>query len=136
MKEQWSSDKWWVSYLNFVDDVRGSLRLPKNVVIHDITLRDGEQQAGLVFNKENKIKIATMLDEVGVHRIEAGMPAVSGEDKEAVKAIRDSIIDKLKKVGLELSTVEVDKIPEQVKEESIKRKSPISDEVFEEILKK
>lgn len=87
MKKQWLSDKWWVSYLNFLDEVRSNLKLPQNVVIHDITLRDGEQQAGLVFNKEDKIEIARMLDEVGVHRIEAGMPAVSKEDKDAVKTI-------------------------------------------------
>lgn len=87
MKGRWLSDKWWASYLNFVDDVRAGLKLPEKVVIHDITLRDGEQQAGLVFNKEDKVKIARLLDEVGVQRIEAGMPAVSREDKEAVKAI-------------------------------------------------
>jgi isopropylmalate/homocitrate/citramalate synthase len=83
----YKTDKWWTAPLNFLSEVRSALKLPKKVVIHDITLRDGEQQAGVVFNKEDKIKIAKMLDEVGVHRIEAGMPAVSKEDKEAVKAI-------------------------------------------------
>jgi isopropylmalate/homocitrate/citramalate synthase len=87
MRKPWLADKWWVSHLNFVDEVRAGLKLPQKVIIHDITLRDGEQQAGLVFNKEDKIKIARLLDELGVHRIEAGMPAVSREDKEAVKAV-------------------------------------------------
>ena len=87
MKEPWISDKWWVSYLNFLDEVRADLKLPEKVTIHDITLRDGEQQAGVVFNKKDKIEIAIMLDELGVHRIEAGMPAVSADDKEAVKTI-------------------------------------------------
>jgi isopropylmalate/homocitrate/citramalate synthase len=84
---RWLTKKWWVSYLNFLEEVRKNYNLPKNVVIHDITLRDGEQQAGVVFNKDDKIKIATMLDELGVQRIEAGMPAVSKEDEEAVKTI-------------------------------------------------
>lgn len=87
MMEPWLTDEWWVSYLNFVDEVRAGLKLPKEVAIHDITLRDGEQLAGLVLNKEDKLKIARMLDELGVHRIEAGMPAVCKEDREAVKAI-------------------------------------------------
>jgi len=87
MVKNWLTDKWWVSYLNFLDEVRKDFKLPEKVTIHDITLRDGEQQAGLVFNKEDKIRIARMLDEVGVHRIEVGMPAVSREDKDAVKAI-------------------------------------------------
>ncbi|MFQ5818924.1 MAG: pyruvate carboxyltransferase [Candidatus Heimdallarchaeota archaeon] len=87
MRKQWLTDKWWVSHHNFIDEVRAGLNLPNDLAIHDITLRDGEQQAGLVFNKEDKLKIARLLDEMGVHRIEAGMPAVSKEDKMAVKAI-------------------------------------------------
>jgi len=55
--------------------------LPDKVTIHDITLRDGEQQVGIVFNKEDKIRITRMLDEIGVHRIEAGTPTISREDK-------------------------------------------------------
>lgn len=90
MKEQWITDRWYVSHLNFLDEVRSSFKIPKKVLIQDITLRDGEQQAGLVFNKKDKIKIAKLLDEVGVDRIEAGMPAVSNQDKEAVRTIAHS----------------------------------------------
>ena len=90
MKKQWISNKWHVSYLNFLDEVRANLKIPEKVLIQDITLRDGEQQAGLVFTKKDKIAIANLLDEVGVDRIEAGMPAVSNQDKEAVRAIARS----------------------------------------------
>ena len=90
MKEQWKNAKWNVSYLNFLDEVRANLKIPEKVLIQDITLRDGEQQAGLVFTKKDKIAIANLLDEVGVDRIEAGMPAVSNQDKEAVRAIARS----------------------------------------------
>lgn len=55
--------------------------------IHDATLRDGEQTPGVVFSKDDKIRIAEMLDEVGVERIEAGMPAVSQVDYDAIKEI-------------------------------------------------
>ena len=41
----------------------------------------------MVFRKEDKIRIAEKLDEVGVERIEAGMPAVSEEDFEAIREI-------------------------------------------------
>jgi isopropylmalate/homocitrate/citramalate synthase len=41
---------------------------------------------------------------------------------------------KLKNLGLQLSSEEVDKVLERVKEESTKRKSPISDEVLKEIV--
>jgi len=80
-------DKWWVSPYNFVDEVTNTFDLPEKVEIHDATLRDGEQTPGVVFRKDDKIRIAQKLDEVGVERIEAGMPAVSQEDFEAIKAI-------------------------------------------------
>jgi len=80
-------NKWWVSPYNFVDDVRNRIDLPLKVQIHDATLRDGEQTPGVVFRKDDKLKIAQLLDDVGIDRIEAGMPAVSDEDFSAIKAI-------------------------------------------------
>jgi methanogen homocitrate synthase len=50
------------------------------------------------------------------------------------KSGRDSIMYKLENLGLQLSSEEVDKVLERVKEEPTKRKSPISDEVFKEIV--
>ena len=80
-------NKWWVSPYNFTDEVTDSFDLPQKVEIHDATLRDGEQTPGVVFRKEDKIRIAQKLDEVGIERIEAGMPAVSEEDFQAIKEI-------------------------------------------------
>jgi methanogen homocitrate synthase len=48
-----------------------------------MTLRDGEQMPGVVFRKDEKVKLAQALDELGIHIIEAGMPAVSQEDFDA-----------------------------------------------------
>ena len=79
--------KWWVSPYNFVPEVRNSLELPPKVEIHDATLRDGEQTPGVVFSVDDKLAIAQMLNDVGVDRIEAGMPAVSPQDAEAIKLI-------------------------------------------------
>ncbi len=79
--------KWWVSPYNFEPSVREGLNLPEKVEIHDATLRDGEQTPGVVFSVDDKIEIATKLDELGVDRIEAGMPAVSPDDQTAIKEI-------------------------------------------------
>lgn len=87
MAARWSTREWFVSPYNYVDEVRGQLELPDRVLVHDTTLRDGEQQPGLVFRKRDKVEIAVALDEAGVDRIEAGMPAVSREDAEAVKEV-------------------------------------------------
>lgn len=92
-KEKWTSDKWYVSEYNFVDEIRKNMKLPKQVTVTDATLRDGEQMAGVVFTKEDKIQIARKLDELGVHQIDAGFPAVSTEDEEAVKAIVKERLD-------------------------------------------
>jgi len=60
---------------------------PKNIKIDDTTLRDGEQTAGVVFANEEKVHIAKMLDKIGVHQIEAGIPTMGGDEKEAIKKI-------------------------------------------------
>ena len=80
-------DKWWVSPFNLVPEVRNTFSLPKRVEIHDATLRDGEQTPGVVFSVADKVAIAEMLAEIGVDRIEAGMPAVSDQDFKAIKEI-------------------------------------------------
>ena len=59
----------------------------QQVHIDDTTLRDGEQTAGVVFANEEKIRIAKLLDEVGVYQIEAGIPTMGGAEKEAVRQI-------------------------------------------------
>jgi methanogen homocitrate synthase len=59
----------------------------KDIIIYDSTLRDGEQTPGIAFTREQKIAIATKLDEMGVHQIEAGFPAVSVTEQAIVKEI-------------------------------------------------
>jgi len=61
--------------------------LPEKIVVYDSTLRDGEQMPGVHFTPEQKMQIARKLDEVGVHEIEAGFPAVSETEKQAVRSI-------------------------------------------------
>jgi len=60
-------------------------RNPLNIC--DTTLRDGEQAAGIVFANMEKVRIARMLDEIGVPQIESGIPAMGGDEKRAVKDI-------------------------------------------------
>ncbi|MBV9504162.1 MAG: pyruvate carboxyltransferase [Acidobacteriia bacterium] len=86
-QEPWKTDKWFVSPWNFDEAVRSEFHFPKQIKIHDITLRDGEQQTGVIFTKDDKIRIAEGLAEAGVHRIEAGMPVVSPSDQAAITEI-------------------------------------------------
>jgi isopropylmalate/homocitrate/citramalate synthase len=87
MNNLYKTDRWFVSPWCYLPEVRKGFDFPAKIKIHDVTLRDGEQQTGVVFRREEKVGIARQLAALGVHRIEAGMPAVSPQDKAAVKDI-------------------------------------------------
>ena len=59
------------------------------VIIDDTTLRDGEQTAGVVFSKREKISIARMLDSIGVGEIECGIPAMGEEEQSSIRTLVD-----------------------------------------------
>ncbi|CCK79825.1 2-isopropylmalate synthase [Desulfobacula toluolica] len=61
------------------------------IIIFDTTLRDGEQSPGASMNQPEKLRIATQLEKLGVNVIEAGFPAASEGDFEAVKAIAETL---------------------------------------------
>jgi len=65
---------------------------PSNrVTIFDTTLRDGEQSPGASMNLEEKLRIAAVLEEMGVDVIEAGFPIASNGDFEAVRDVAKNI---------------------------------------------
>jgi len=66
---------------------------PKNnrIIILDTTLRDGEQTPGVNLNLSEKLEIAKQLEALGVDIIEAGFPASSPGDFEAVRAVSQNV---------------------------------------------
>jgi isopropylmalate/homocitrate/citramalate synthase len=79
--------RFFTSPWNHLPDARAGLRFPEAIRFHDVTLRDGEQQAGVAFTAEDKVSIARRLAAAGVDRIEAGMPIVSPQDEAAIVRI-------------------------------------------------
>jgi methanogen homocitrate synthase len=77
----------WVSPMNFAPEAHDGL--PQSVCLYDLTLRDGEQQAGITFLEDERLRIAEGLAEMGVEEIEAGMPVVSATAAHALKRIVD-----------------------------------------------
>jgi isopropylmalate/homocitrate/citramalate synthase len=80
---QWKSDSWFLSRYN--SSVENSI--PPDVLISDCTLREGEQQAGVVLSRKEKVHLAHILDEIGIPQLELGMPAVSSEEEGTIRAI-------------------------------------------------
>ena len=73
------------------------------IQIFDTTLRDGEQTPGVYFDLATKIEIAQALEKLGVDIIEAGYPAASSGDFEAVQAI-SQVVSKSTICGLARAT--------------------------------
>jgi isopropylmalate/homocitrate/citramalate synthase len=59
----------------------------KTVIIHDTTLREGDQTPNIVMRKETKLKIATILEEMGVDEIEVGFPKANPMDREVLREL-------------------------------------------------
>jgi homocitrate synthase NifV len=57
------------------------------LLLLDTTLRDGEQTAGVVFANQEKVRIARMLSEIGLHELEVGSPWLCPEEREAMSEI-------------------------------------------------
>jgi methanogen homocitrate synthase len=62
-------------------------------IIHDSTLREGEQTPGVIFSIEDKLKIAKKLDEVGIQQIEAGFPAASEKQRKCIESLVNMNLD-------------------------------------------
>src|SRR5882672_6213156 len=65
----------------------------EKLIIFDTTMRDGEQSPGAMMTLDEKLRIARQLERMKVDVIEAGFPASSNGDFEAVKAVAKLIKD-------------------------------------------
>ena len=58
----------------------------RSVQLYDTTLRDGMQQEGMSVSVDEKVRIALKLDELGIHFIEGGFPAVQPQGDRVLPA--------------------------------------------------
>ncbi len=76
-----------VSHYNFLKEARQGSDFPEKISIKDGTLREGEQAAMSGYRLEEKIEIARLLDDVGVHYIQVGYPGLSESEDHMIKAV-------------------------------------------------
>jgi len=65
--------------------------IPSRVMVLDTTLRDGEQTPGIALSTDDKVRIAQALDDLGVDVIEAGFPAASIGEQDAVRKVASNV---------------------------------------------
>src|SRR5687768_6407299 len=61
----------------------------RQIKIYDTTLRDGTQGEGVSFSMEDKVRLATRLDALGVHYIEGGWPGSNPKDLRFFRRMQD-----------------------------------------------
>ncbi len=64
-----------------------NMETQKEIQIIDTTLRDGEQAPGVVFDPDDKIELACMLDDAGIDELETGTPAMGSTEQETMGRI-------------------------------------------------
>jgi isopropylmalate/homocitrate/citramalate synthase len=75
---------------NYHSETATARHVPDDLVIWDETLRDGEQTPGVHFSPEEKLRVATVLSDIGVSVVNAGIPVVSDEEARAVRLVADA----------------------------------------------
>lgn len=75
----------------FMNQPASPAQAARSVRVFDTTLRDGEQTPGVHFTVDQKVAIAEQLDAIGVDTIEAGFPASSPGDAEAVRIVARTV---------------------------------------------
>src|SRR5262245_51614652 len=66
-----------------------STATPTAIQIYDTTLRDGSQREGISLSLEDKLKITTLLDDLGVLYIEGGWPGSNPKDATYFEAVQN-----------------------------------------------
>src|SRR5690554_5605247 len=85
------------------------------LIIFDTTLRDGEQSPGASMTRDEKVRIARMLEKLRVDVIEAGFAVASPGDFEAVKAVADAIRESTVCSLARANDVDIDRAAEALK---------------------
>lgn len=85
-ESKWINENYWVTEFNWLDEIRSEFENPAKLWVHECTMREAEQQPGIVFKPDEKLALAKQLDKLGVDSFEI-FPIVSKDDADVVKEI-------------------------------------------------
>lgn len=85
------TDDVWTSHYNWEEPP--DFPAAADIQFHDTTFRDGEQQPGIVFSEDEKVELGELYSDVGIDRLEPGMPLVSQADENAIRRLCDAGLD-------------------------------------------
>jgi len=93
---KWFNKNWWVSPLNYNDDILKSFNLPEKVYVRDSTIREGEETPGVYYTLDQKINIVEKLEDIGIEHIDCGY----------VGQVQDQwdLANQIKELGIKLKT--------------------------------
>ena len=77
-------------YAEWLDRVPARRLMSLDVIVYDTTLRDGMQGEGMSLSVEEKVRVARILDELGVPMIEAGFPTSNPKELELFERLREA----------------------------------------------
>jgi isopropylmalate/homocitrate/citramalate synthase len=98
---------------NYLSEARRDLALPQQVTLNDVTLREGLQASSRRFTAEDKLRLARLLQEVGLPQIQIGYPARSPVDWEVTARIKEEDFQACVEVICTVATEEWEKEVEQ-----------------------
>ncbi len=93
---KWFNKNWWVSPLNYNDDILKSFNLPEKVYVRDSTIREGEETPGVYYTLDQKINIVEKLEGIGIEDIDCGY----------IGQVQDQwdLANQIKELGIKLKT--------------------------------
>jgi len=94
--EKYWNEKWWVSPINYDEELIKNFNLPKRVYVRDSTIREGEETPSVYYTLDEKIKIVEKLEEIGIEHIDVGY----------IGAVQDQwdLANQIKELGIKIKT--------------------------------
>ena len=95
-ENKWFTKDWWISPINFDENVLKDFNFPAKVYVRDSTIREGEETPGVFYTLDDKVEIVQKLEDVGIRDIDVGYIGKVQEQWD--------LANRMKEIGLKMKT--------------------------------